>query len=199
MSRPGLRESKRAETERGLASIAHRLVRERGFADVTVEEIVEEARVSRRTFSNYFSCKEEAVAAVVIHGAADGLASWDPASTPRHLVDLVRDLVHHQFGSGALASLADVSSLADGHHQLLPYVREAQWRLWAMAGERVLEELDDADDPVRRAELNALLGAVFGVVSSLFPGEDGSGTAEPARALQLLEHVLGRLEGGFGR
>lgn len=57
----GLRQRKKAATRRLLHESALRLVLERGCEAVTVEEIADAAEVSRRTFSNYFSSKEEAV------------------------------------------------------------------------------------------------------------------------------------------
>ncbi|MFC3893102.1 TetR/AcrR family transcriptional regulator [Lentzea rhizosphaerae] len=56
-----LREHKKAVTRRSLAGAALRLAMERGLDGVTVEDIADEAGVSRRTFSNYFTCKEDAV------------------------------------------------------------------------------------------------------------------------------------------
>lgn len=57
----GLREQKRRDTRRSIEDAATRLVDERGFKEVTVEEICEDAGISRRTFFNYFDSKDEAV------------------------------------------------------------------------------------------------------------------------------------------
>ncbi|MDX3661698.1 helix-turn-helix domain containing protein [Streptomyces sp. ID05-26A] len=56
-----LREHKKAATRRSLAGAALRLAVEHGLDGVTVEDIADAAGVSRRTFSNYFTSKEDAV------------------------------------------------------------------------------------------------------------------------------------------
>lgn len=189
---------KRADTERRLAAIAYDLVRERGFPHVTVDDIVEVAVVSRRTFSNYFSCKEEAVAAVILHQAAEGLATWKPTETDGKLIDLVRDMFRHQTEAGVLTRLVEVARLASTHRQFAPYVREAQWRLWSMAGERLPHPAEHAD-PLRRAELDAVLGAVFGVVSAHLARSLPAGSVaplDPGSLRELVEHVLGLFDPG---
>ena len=58
----GLRERRRRQTSADIRGAAVRLVRERGFDKVTIEEICAEAGISVRTFFNYFSNKESAIA-----------------------------------------------------------------------------------------------------------------------------------------
>ncbi|MFC6087685.1 TetR/AcrR family transcriptional regulator [Saccharothrix lopnurensis] len=56
-----LRERKKAATRMALHQAALRLALEHGPDRVTVESIADAAAVSRRTFSNYFAGKEEAI------------------------------------------------------------------------------------------------------------------------------------------
>lgn len=56
-----LRERKRTETWSALHDAAARLTLERGPEAVTVEQIAASAKVSPRTFFNYFSTKEDAI------------------------------------------------------------------------------------------------------------------------------------------
>ncbi|MEV0899744.1 helix-turn-helix domain-containing protein [Actinoplanes sp. NPDC049802] len=61
MSEAGLRERKKEATRQALHESALRLALEHGPERVTVEAIADDAGVSRRTFSNYFANKEEAL------------------------------------------------------------------------------------------------------------------------------------------
>ena len=58
---PGLRERKKTATRQALHESAVRLAMAHGAEKVTVEAIADDAGVSRRTFSNYFGSKEEAL------------------------------------------------------------------------------------------------------------------------------------------
>jgi AcrR family transcriptional regulator len=55
------RERKKEATRQALHEAALHLAVERGYADVTIEAIADAADVSRRTFSNYFTNKEDAL------------------------------------------------------------------------------------------------------------------------------------------
>ncbi|GAA3545035.1 TetR/AcrR family transcriptional regulator [Nonomuraea rosea] len=57
----GLRERKKAETRQAVHEATLRLVVEHGLDAVTVEAIADAANISRRTFSNYFDGKEDAL------------------------------------------------------------------------------------------------------------------------------------------
>ncbi|WP_115789720.1 TetR/AcrR family transcriptional regulator [Arthrobacter silvisoli] len=57
----GLRERKRIATRQAITAVARSLTAARGLNGYTVEEVCEQAGISRRTFFNYFHSKEDAV------------------------------------------------------------------------------------------------------------------------------------------
>jgi AcrR family transcriptional regulator len=81
---PGLRERKKLATKQALALAAMQLAAERGLDNVRVQDITDRVNVSRRTFTNYFSGKEEAIASLNADrfaAAAEDLATR-PAGEP---------------------------------------------------------------------------------------------------------------------
>ncbi|MBT2595555.1 TetR/AcrR family transcriptional regulator [Arthrobacter sp. ISL-72] len=60
-SSASLRERKRVATRGAISAVARSLTAERGLTGYTVEEVCEQAGISRRTFFNYFPSKEDAI------------------------------------------------------------------------------------------------------------------------------------------
>ncbi|MEV5598715.1 TetR/AcrR family transcriptional regulator [Streptomyces sp. NPDC052496] len=89
---PGLRERKKDATRRALSEAALSLTIEHGLSQVLVEDIASAVGVSRRTFSNYYSSKEEAVVAAVharIFQLPPALAARPPEETVWQALDAV--------------------------------------------------------------------------------------------------------------
>lgn len=58
---PGLRERKRAATERAIVDATMQLAADRGFAATTIDDIAAAAGIARRTIFRYFPTKEDIV------------------------------------------------------------------------------------------------------------------------------------------
>jgi AcrR family transcriptional regulator len=96
----GLRERKKRATRVALSRATIRLCVERGWDNVTVEDIAAAANVSVRTFRNYFSGKAEAIAASHLERmlrVADTLRAR-PAGEP--LWDAIAHAVRAEFAPG---------------------------------------------------------------------------------------------------
>ncbi|WP_197319131.1 TetR/AcrR family transcriptional regulator [Saccharomonospora sp. NB11] len=81
----GLRERKKIATKTALYEAAMRLSVAHGYDTVTVEAIADSAGVSRRTFSNYFASKEEAMLygdAMRLHALLDAVAARPEQESP---------------------------------------------------------------------------------------------------------------------
>ncbi len=76
-----LRERKRLRTRRALADTALRMFSEKGFAETTLEELVDAAEVSKSTFFRAFPAKE----AVAIEAEAELWSAYVSAVQDRHL------------------------------------------------------------------------------------------------------------------
>jgi AcrR family transcriptional regulator len=88
----GLRERKRRETRLRLEDCATELILERGFEQVTIDEICDKADVSRRSFFNYFDSKDQVVAgsgvSAIPQEALDDFATKDSDN-------ILRDVLHY--------------------------------------------------------------------------------------------------------
>lgn len=159
-----LRETKRAATRRALAQTAFEMVRDRGFNQVTVDEITASIPVSRRTFSNYFANKEEAVAALPVETVAEEMETWQapPGSDALSNVSAIVDhMLSHDFGD----ILATMFRLSSEHPAFRPYGRDVLWSIWETVGDRLRQSLR-LDGEEERQQLAMVMGALYGLVSS---------------------------------
>ncbi|WP_206680373.1 TetR/AcrR family transcriptional regulator [Flaviflexus huanghaiensis] len=161
--KPGLREAKREATRRALASTAYELVLARGFDQVTVDDITSAIPVSRRTFSNYFANKEEAVAARPVDLVREQLASWVPPEDGDTLT-AVTSVVRHLLAGGMPDMLGTIFRLSREHASFGPYGRDVLWTVWDSVSNRLREELAVNDPESQR--LAMIMGAAYGLVSS---------------------------------
>lgn len=100
---PSLRERKRSETRRRIATEAARLATEQGAAATTVDEIAAGANVGRATFFRYFESKELAIAAglsdVAIFVLSTVLATLPPDLGPLAAVRAAHAVLGEEFES----------------------------------------------------------------------------------------------------
>ena len=92
-----LRERKKLRTRRALADAALRLFTEKGFDATTLEELAEEAEVSRSTFFRFFPAKE----AAAIEAEAELWAAYLAALAGRDLSGPVLGELHQTLAAAA--------------------------------------------------------------------------------------------------
>lgn len=79
------RERHQAETRAALVDAAYQLFSERGFENVTIEDITDRADVSRRTYFRYFPSKESVIfgdALAVLERLVNAIAALDRLDLP---------------------------------------------------------------------------------------------------------------------
>jgi len=133
----GLRERKKLETKQALAQAAMRLAVEHGLENVRVEDITDAVNVSRRTFTNYFSNKEEAIASLNADRAARAAEALRGRPADEPLADAL-----------AAAFAAQHEAAAQVHPERVGPVRMMAFSP-ALRGE-YLKTLAQAEDPLAR-------------------------------------------------
>lgn len=199
-----LRDQKKEATAYALAVAAFELVLEQGMDGFIVDDIVRKAGYSRRTFANYFSCKEEAVAqyfmgCVTNQDEKTIFADFTDDSTP---LDVLYGLLKMQFTSEFLHKLRQFVSLAKQYPSLEPYILSVFRRL-QIAAQEVLEQFSNG----RYADgyTHLLAGAVYGAfvpimdgrLNVLLPGETPDDRPGAISFDQYLNSMFAYLRNGF--
>ncbi|MBP2111601.1 TetR/AcrR family transcriptional regulator [Paenibacillus silagei] len=204
-SKLNLRDKKKEATAYALAVAAFELALEHGMDGFIVDDVVQKAGYSRRTFANYFSCKEEAVAAYFIGIIAvqekenNPLAALPSDATP---LDALYNLLKLQFTSEFLHKLRQFVSLANQYPSLEPYILNV-FRHLQITAQETLEQFTRG----RYADgyTHLLVGAVYGAfvpildgrLNVMLPGEQQSGESGAMPFEQYLNSMFAYLRNGF--
>lgn len=196
--RPGLRERRKALTAAELEAAAYRLFGERGFDNVTVDDIAAEADVSRRTFFRYFASKEDVLLAdhfVQLARLREAMAAR-PGDEPivtalrNALLSLTSDFEERKDKVIIRARLMrDTPSL-----QARSLVHQKLWEdaMQEMVAERLgVDPVKDLRPGVVAAAALAAMRVAFTIW--LTAGCDGDVIALTTEALDLLDGGLGQL------
>lgn len=162
-----LREQKRFETRLRIEDAATQLVDERGFADVTVEEICAVAGISRRTFFNYFDSKDSAVLGAPSHEFSEEQKSYLLNTPTDNLFTLAVQLIkEHLIGQHADDTIAErrrrISSDADAAAASLSRKRAKSNEILGLLTQRLTQEpsLRQMPDVSEHTEAILMAGAI---------------------------------------
>ncbi|HXY66893.1 MAG TPA: TetR family transcriptional regulator [Mycobacterium sp.] len=192
----GLRERKKLDTRKALSDAAAQLAFERGFGNVTRDDIAARAGVSLRTFSNYFA------------GKYDALAYRQIERTRRSLAMLRQRPPDEPLWSAVTAALLEPLE-AEGAEDFLPSTaQQAELRKILLASEvrmavskEVFAEWVDeiarrtGTDPARDMYPRLVVGVIRAVVEAAM---DAYVQADPpAHITTLLRRGLADVAAGF--
>ncbi|WP_035508746.1 TetR/AcrR family transcriptional regulator [Halobacillus karajensis] len=204
MSKQSLRELKKEATGHALADAAFELAIDRGLDGFTVDDIVQRAVYSRRTFANHFSCKEEAVATAALTfkstKEAEDLIGDMSENTP--LLDMLYHMMKMQMTADHFWKMRKLVSLSRRNPTLVPYILSALQRLKKSA-QQILTELSHGR--YSNEHIHLLVGAVYGAIQPLYdgsldvslPGESASETSEAISYEQYVDTIFNYLRNGF--
>ena len=191
-------------TAQALANAAFELALERGLDGFVVEDVVQRAGYSRRTFANYYSCKEEAVAMAVETTndikEAEVLIDTLPDSTSP--LDVLYQLLKMQLTAEFLWKLRQLATLSKQYPTLEPYMLSVTHRLQTTAQE-TLSDLFHGRYPEGYTHLlaGAVAGAVLpvldGSLNVLLPGESADASPGALTFDQYVDTTFHYLRNGF--
>lgn len=204
MNKPSLRDFKKEATARTLAEAAFGLALERGLDGFVVEDAVNRAGYSRRTFANHFTCKEEAVALGVLAYDAKveaevKLSGFPDGTTP---LDILHEWFKTRLTAEVLGRMRQLATLTRAYPALEPYFLSVLHKLQTAARE-IMSELLDERYPDGYSDL--LIGAAFGAIQPIIDGSlrvllPDEAAAEAPGAIpfdRYLDIAFGYLRNGF--
>ena len=119
------REQNKAATRESIVAATLSLARERGLGAFTVEDIAESAGVSRRTFFNYFTSPEEAVAAPTFGFLDRALERLRDRPADEPLLDSALTVIDGLADNDLIAPMAESFLVAHGHDPVARFQLQA--------------------------------------------------------------------------
>ena len=200
---PSRRELNKAATRQAITNAALALLRSNGPGNFTVEDIADAAGISRRTFFNYFSSTEAAIAAVTFGFLDKALQQFRRRSAGEPFLESARAALVELADPMTVAPLAELYSLGQANPQLSRSELEA-WdhctaQIIAAARERLSEGVE-LDELYLRALAGSVISCGKAAMDVWFLRCGGSLTPESLSTLrQLLIDSMGLLGSGFAR
>lgn len=202
MSDRNLRDKKKIATRQALAEAAFNLAVERGVDGFVVEDIVSKAGYSRRTFANYFSCKEEAIAnSLSLDDYLQPVDQFGFSPKDHTPLSTIEIFIRRSFTINKLKRLNQLISLSREHPALRLYVTGALKEVQDFARRNISEEFG-SDYPEEYYHI--LIGAVFGAILPVLDEsidvqlpEDGEQNGTGNEFDQYIDIVFAHLRKGF--
>jgi len=202
----GLRESKKRRTREAIAQAAADLFHERGFAEVTVDDVARAADVSRQTVFNYFPTKEQmlfdredeigAALLALVRDRPDGASLV--AAFRAHTREFWERFGRILDGGGNTHGFWEIVEANSG---LRDYAETSFARQTISVGQELAREWNRrADDPICHALTRALCGVNVAILTCglgrLTAGESHS--AVVGDMIEQADRAYDLLERGFG-
>lgn len=194
-----LRIVKKEATIKALADAAFELTLERGLEGFVVEDLVQKAGYSRRTFANHFSCKEEAVVAgaFMINDTIEVENLLANLSEEISLVDVLFQLIKMQITLELFRKMNKIVNLGQEYPSLKPYFLDKLSDMQTEANHVLMQISNGKFDDLY---IHLLVGAVYGAI---LPVVNGSLNLLPEHTLsdhsfhQYLDEIYEYLKKGF--
>ncbi len=168
----GTREHKRAQTYRRIHEAAVALAVRDGLAAATVSDIAERAGVSRRTFFNYYPCKEDAILGIrepqipprALETFLEPVVATDHDSPPSSRFDAALNLTVATMAANGAQPSAALQTLIAAHPELVERIRAYRDTTQELLVTVLSERLEQAASPRAGDSARALIllaGAVL--------------------------------------
>ena len=196
---PSRREQNKLATRRAIADAALSVLRSKGIGNFTVEDIADEAGVSRRTFFNYFPSLEASLASVTEGFLDNALEQFRlrPANEP--ILESARAALMALADPMTVAPMAELFSLTQDNRTLARSELEA----WDHCTNQIIDAArhrlgPDADELYLRALAGSIVSCGKAAMTIWFEDRGSDLSAESLATLrQHLINAIGLLGSGF--